>query len=164
MFEHMQKVREELLNTLNAVTDEQFNEKPASDQWSIGQVVDHLQKMENIVLKNLKESIPDAEEKVVEEKQLEIVTDRSRKVPAPDYVAPRSAPIDRVETITALEEARRDLTQFTELLKEDFDLTKRALKHPVLGELSVKQWIEFVGYHEKRHLLQIQEVKESISA
>jgi hypothetical protein len=33
------------------------------------------------------------------------------------------------------------------------------MKHPYLGELSLKQWVEFIGYHEKRHLLQLAEVK-----
>ncbi|MBS2970204.1 DinB family protein [Metabacillus sp. KIGAM252] len=164
MYEHMKKVREELLNTLNEVSNEEFNKKPSSDGWSVGQVVDHLQKMEKIVLESLKKSIHHAEDKTVEEKQLEIVTDRSRKVPAPDYVVPSPVPIDRVEVITALEEARRDLINFTELLAKDFDLTSRALKHPVLGELSIKQWVEFVGYHEERHLLQIKEAKEIIGA
>ncbi|AZB44123.1 DinB family protein [Bacillus sp. FJAT-42376] len=164
MFEHMQKVREELLNTVNTVSEEKFNEKPAQDEWSIAQVVDHLQKIENVLLESLKKSIHQAENKTVEEKQLEAVTDRTRKVPAPEHVSPGPVPIDRTETITALEEARRDLNNFTELLSKDFDLKTRSLRHPVLGEVSIKQWIEFVGYHEERHLLQIKEVKEKISA
>ncbi|MTH54807.1 DUF1569 domain-containing protein [Bacillus mangrovi] len=164
MFDHMQQVREDLLNTVNSITNEQFNTKPAPDEWSIGQVMDHLQKIEHAVLTNLKKSIQFAEEKTIEEKQLAVVTDRSHKVDAPEYTVPGPVPIDRIEAETALEEARRNLNHFAQLLAEDFDLSSKALKHPVLGELSIKQWIEFVGYHEERHLLQIHEIKERIGA
>ena len=42
------------------------------------------------------------------------------------------------------------------------DLEDKSVTHPVLGAMSVKQMIEFVGLHEKRHIGQIREIKQSI--
>jgi hypothetical protein len=39
-----------------------------------------------------------------------------------------------------------------------YDLTSNSGKHPAFGTISVAQWIEFIGLHEKRHLLQIREL------
>jgi hypothetical protein len=41
-------------------------------------------------------------------------------------------------------------------------LEKKSLPHPVFGPLNLKQWVEFVGQHEKRHLAQIEEIKEQL--
>ena len=32
----------------------------------------------------------------------------------------------------------------------------------VFGDMNLKQWIEFVGYHEERHMEQIHEIKEKL--
>ena len=39
-------------------------------------------------------------------------------------------------------------------------LAQRTYHHPVFGEMNLTQWILFVGLHEKRHLAQIEELKE----
>ena len=42
------------------------------------------------------------------------------------------------------------------------ELEAKGFNHPIFGLMSLKQWIPFVGYHEKRHILQIKEVKEKL--
>ena len=42
------------------------------------------------------------------------------------------------------------------------DLEQKSFPHPLFKELSLKQWIPFVGLHEKRHLLQIEELKSKL--
>ncbi|WP_373464670.1 DinB family protein [Bacillus sp. V2I10] len=66
--------------------------------------------------------------------------------------------IRKKELLSKLEESRRELINFAETAPVQA-LNEKAMKHPHLGELSLKQWVEFIGYHEKRHLLQIAEVK-----
>ncbi|MFY4775328.1 DinB family protein [Metabacillus sp. RGM 3146] len=160
MFEHMKEVRGELLNEVESVSEEEFHQKPEEGQWSIGQLVDHLQKIENVMTETFKRIAPSAEDKKVEEKNLVAVTDRSYKKDAPDSVAPGEEPINREEVIMALTEARRDLMAYVDML--DYDLSAKSLKHPVMGELSVKQWVEFIGYHEERHLNQLREIKQAV--
>ncbi|MCD7035857.1 DinB family protein [Metabacillus sp. GX 13764] len=160
MFEHMMRVREELLNELEEIPAEKFKEKPSSTEWSPSELADHLQKIEHVMTNTLKKIAANAEEKSLPEKNLEIITDRSNKREAPESVAPSEELMDKEHAITSLTEARRDLMTFADLI--EYDLTERALKHPVMGELSVKQWIEFIGYHEERHLKQLREIKHAI--
>lgn len=57
-----------------------------------------------------------------------------------------------------LDVVREQLTAVIASLKEeDFE---RVLPHPLFQELTVRQWIEFIGHHDKRHLSQIKEIKE----
>lgn len=162
MFEHMKEVRGELLNEVESVSEEKFHQKPEDGSWSVGQLVDHLQKIENVLTETFKQIAPSAEDRKAEEKNLEIVTDRSYKKAAPESVAPGEEPINREEVLMALTEARRDLMAYVDML--DFDLSAKSLKHPVMGELSVKQWVEFIGYHEERHLDQLREIKRAVQS
>ncbi|MFP3427108.1 DinB family protein, partial [Pseudoalteromonas sp. SIMBA_162] len=45
---------------------------------------------------------------------------------------------------------------------DQHDLENKAYPHPAFGRMRLSQWIPFVGYHERRHLLQIKEVKEKL--
>ncbi|WP_257349517.1 DinB family protein [Pseudalkalibacillus decolorationis] len=37
-------------------------------------------------------------------------------------------------------------------------LQKRSFAHPIFKEMQLAQWIEFIGYHERRHIKQIEEI------
>ncbi|MRX74096.1 DinB family protein [Bacillus lacus] len=163
MMEHMQSIREQLLAETADLSSEALNMKTIETQWSIGQVMHHIYLCECVITDTLKDQIQFAENKTVPEKDLSVVADRSRKVEAAAALVPTAEEIQREEILTQLEEARRDLLNFSNLLEREGSLEQKALKHPVMGNLSIKQWIEFVGYHEKRHLLQIQELKETLS-
>ncbi|USK36365.1 DinB family protein [Bacillus sp. F19] len=158
MLEHSQAVRSELLNEVKNMTDKQLNQKPSQDFWSPGQILQHLYLMERVITGGMKQVLMSGEKKEVTEKPLELVIDRSRKVPAPENLKPAEESYVKEELLLKLEESRRELINFAKTAPVQA-LNEKAMKHPHLGELSLKQWVEFIGYHEKRHLLQIAEVK-----
>ena len=162
MIATLQSIREEVLNEISDIPQESLNKRENGEKWSIGQVLDHLQRTERVVTKSAKYLMTKGEECTVTEKPLELIVDRSRKVKVPENIAPTNEAVDKLKAITLLEESRRDLINFVGTLPEDANLTNKAMKHPFMGDLSLKQWIEFIGYHEKRHLLQIREIKEAI--
>lgn len=158
MLEHSQAVRAELLIEVKNMTDEQFNQKPSQDVWSPGQILQHLYLMERVITGGMKQVLMSGEKKEISEKPLELVIDRSRKVHAPENLKPAEGTYVKEELLSKLEESRRELINFAETAPVQA-LKEKAMKHPYLGELSLKQWVEFIGYHEKRHLLQLAEVK-----
>ncbi|MDR0140119.1 DinB family protein [Metabacillus idriensis] len=160
MLEHSQAVRAELLDEVKNMTDEQLNQKPSQDVWSPGQILEHLYLMERVITGGMKQVLMSGEKKEVTEKPLELVIDRSRKVPAPENLKPAEGPYEKEELLSKLEDSRRELINFAETAPGQ-DLNEKAMKHPHLGDLSLKQWVEFIGYHEKRHLLQLSEVKSA---
>lgn len=160
MLVHSQSVRAELVNEVQNMTDEQLNQKPSQDVWSPAQILQHLYLMERVIIGGIKQVLMSGEKREATEKPLELVIDRSRKVPAPENLKPGDGPFQKETLLSKLEESRRELINFAETAPEHM-LNEQAMKHPHLGDLSLKQWVEFIGYHEKRHLLQITEVKSA---
>lgn len=160
MLEHSQAVRTELLNEVQNMTDVQLNQKPSQDVWSPAQILEHLYLMERVITGGIKQVLMSGEKREATEKPLELVVDRSRKVPAPENLEPGEGPFEKDAILSKLEESRRELINFAETAPEQM-LIEKSMKHPHLGDLSLKQWVEFIGYHEKRHLLQLSEVKST---
>lgn len=48
-----EKIRGELLNAVNGLSDEQLNAQPETGRWSIIQVLDHLYLMERAITKSI---------------------------------------------------------------------------------------------------------------
>lgn len=159
---HMLKVREGLLKSVESLTDQQINEAVAENTWTIAQNLEHLYLIEIVVAKGIKYAKSQAPYNVVKEKPIHLTVDRSRKVPAPSHLEPSAHFLTLDELKEKLTESRRKLLQIVMELTEQ-DRNEKSFEHPVFGMLSIQQWIEFVGFHEERHLLQIEEVKQLIS-
>lgn len=157
-----EKIREELLKTIEELTDEQLNEHPEEGRWSIIQVAEHLYLMEMAVVKGIADSLKDPQNTPSDAKPIHLAADRSVRVDAPAFLVPS-------EDYLKLEDVKRKLASSRERLvtvmsgADEKALSSKSFKHPVFGSLSLDQWTEFVGYHEKRHIQQIDELKGKLS-
>ncbi|MGG2091562.1 DinB family protein [Bacillus sp. S13(2024)] len=160
MLNDIQEIREELLQSVSGLTDEQLNEKQES-KWSIMQVLEHLYLTENLIVHKMKVVMASDEETNVENKSFRQATNRSHKFTAP----PSMTPSNEFSTFATIQEkllaSRTSLKEFLVNAEEE-KMLKRSLPHPVFGSLNVKQWVEFIGLHEKRHLAQIEEIKQEL--
>lgn len=156
------QARTALLATLDGVTDEAFNQKPAPEAWSLKQIFEHLYLMESAVAKMVETEMTSGREQEVKKRRIEATVDRSIKVSAPEFVLPTDtvATIDEIKEklMTSHEALHTVANQFTEA-----ELAKKATKHPAFGDLGLDQWIPFVGYHEMRHHEQVNEVKAALN-
>jgi hypothetical protein len=161
LMEENDKIRAAVLDSVNGLSDEQLNQRLNHDKWTIAQVLVHLYLLERGLSKWIPDALSKGEEQIVDKKPIYLVPDRSKKVKAPANFEPR----DQFYTLDA---ARTQLVQSREALNEalagvaEVELEKRALAHPVFGPLNLKQWVELVGLHEKRHLEQIEELKQEL--
>jgi hypothetical protein len=155
--DHNKEIREEVLQSVLGLTDTQLNEKPTG-KWSIMQVLEHLYLLERLVVHQMSKVMLSDEETAIEDKPINRVIDRTNKFEAPSYVTPS----DDFTTFTTIEEKLLKSRSALEAFLVDADeekMLKRSIKNPVLGPLNLKQWVEFIGWHEKRHLAQIEEIK-----
>lgn len=159
--EHNVKVRENLLKSVDPLTDQQLNESVAEGVWTIAQNLEHLYLMEMTIAKGIKHAQSQEENQTVKEKPIHLTVDRSTKVPAPAHLEPSTEFQTLNDLKNKLLQSREVLLQTIEGLSEQ-DLNEKSFKHPVFGTLSIHQWVSFVGYHEERHLLQIEEVKQQL--
>ncbi|MCK1992749.1 DinB family protein [Peribacillus muralis] len=156
-----EKIREEILNTVNGLSDEQLNAHPEEGRWSIIQVLDHLYLMERAITKSIADKLKSDERVPAVDKPIELTVNRDVKVEAPSYVVPSDSFQTLDEVKDKLAESRSAFVQLVDNADEN-DLEQKSFPHPLFKDLSLKQWIPFVGFHEKRHLLQIEELKSKL--
>jgi hypothetical protein len=156
-----EKIRGELLNAVNGLSDEQLNAQPETGRWSIIQVLDHLYLMERAITKSISDKLKSDESIPAVDKPIELTLNRKMKVQAPPFVTPSESYQTLSEVKEKLSESRKAFVHVVDHAKE-IDLEQKSFTHPLFKDLSLKQWIPFVGLHEKRHLLQIEELKAKL--
>lgn len=156
-----EQAREKLWNEVEGLSDEDLNKKPAADVWSIKQVLEHLYLMEGAITQTIKYQLKEGETQKIEDKPIELSTNRDVKVDAPDFAVPGDDFLTLLELKQRLAGTHEGLKELVRETDEDL-LESKAYPHPAFGDLSLKQYIPFVGYHELRHLDQIKEVKEQL--
>jgi uncharacterized damage-inducible protein DinB len=159
--EQNKSIRSELLNSVSHLSDEQLNRKVDEGSWTIMQVLHHLYLMEGSVAKTIQSIVEKGEKQQVDPKPIELTVNRSKKVEAPSFVEPDKGFITLEEIKEKLKESRNALLQVAESNNKD-ELKEKAYPHPAFGLLSLEQWVPFIGYHEKRHLEQIEELKAKL--
>lgn len=153
-------IRNELLNEIDSLTDKQLNLRSSEDKWSVSQVIRHLIIMDEAMLPALRKAVQEESERVTE-KNLDFVLDRTNKIKSP-LPEPSTEFISKEDLLKAANHARTPLLEF---INEFIDLTvieDKSMIHPVFGRMSIKQMVEFIGLHEKRHIEQIKEIKERV--
>lgn len=156
-----EKIRGELLNAVNGLSDEQLNAQSETGRWSIIQVLDHLYLMERAITKSISDKLKSDESIPAVDKPIELTLSRKMKVQAPPFVTPSESYQTLSEVKEKLSESRKAFVHVVDHAKE-IDLEQKSFPHPLFKDLSLKQWILFVGLHEKRHLLQIEELKAKL--
>src|SRR5699024_9191397 len=148
-------------NSVRDVHHEQFNQKPAEDEWSIKQILEHLYLMEGANANNIERQLASGKEKEAKKRPIELTVDRTTKVKAPNEFQPtddEASIIEKEEKLETTHQAwQKNANEYSEAT-----LAKKAMTHPAFGNMSLDQWVTFVGYHEDRHTKQIEEVKEKL--
>jgi hypothetical protein len=153
--------RDTLLAEVNDISDEVLNQRPDEKNWSIKQVLEHLFLMEGAIVKTIEDQLANGEEADTEPKPIELTVNREQKVEAPGFATPTDDFATLEEVKLKLAASHNGLLKLVEKA-DPGNLARKAFPHPVFGSMSLKQWIPFIGWHEKRHTLQIREVKEAL--
>ncbi len=161
ILENNKKVREELWQAIDGLTDELLNVVVEEGKWTIAQVLEHLYLTEKIIVRSFSQAQQITEENPVKLKKVQAIVDRSQKINAPKFLVPTSEYQTLEQLKGKLEKSRESLEKFIEEVSEN-DLKGKFMPHPFFGNLALNQWVEFLCYHEKRHIAQIEELKEAL--
>jgi hypothetical protein len=153
-------VRKELLIEVDDLSDKQLNKQLSADKWSVSQVIRHLIFMDEIILPSLKKAVQQESKKAME-KNLDFVLDRTKKVKSP-LPEPATEFISKKELLKNLTHARTPLLEYINEIIDESVIEDKSMIHPLFGPMSIIQMIEFIGLHEKRHIEQIKELKDSL--
>lgn len=166
LLDHLAKSSQEFLASVEGLSPEQWNYKAGPDRWSIANCAEHIAASEDFIRGMVENNVltteptPDrvAARKPLDEKVLQMITDRSFKAQAPEPLRPTSRFGSPQGAVNHFEESRAETVT---LAKSRDDLRERAAEHPAFKELDAYQWLLFLSGHTLRHTAQIQEVKAS---
>ena len=170
IYDDLDDTRARLVGAVEPLTAEQQSFRPSPERWSVAEIVEHLSIVEGRVarllgglLGKLGPEAARAEGSPVEPVTIARFVERSltEKYAAPDEIRPKGAPLS--DSLCALRDSRAALRNLRERV-ERVDGTRTRFPHPVWGPLDLYQWLAFVGAHERRHLAQIEALKETMNA
>jgi uncharacterized damage-inducible protein DinB len=165
----LERTRTALLETIAAVPADAAATVPAPGTWSVAEIVEHLQIVEDGIGRRLGQLAKQAELLGAETESTSVLGAldrfslrvRSRAIKAPAGVTPTGVRT-LSESIAALGISRARLL---ELLRRVSGRALSELKapHPLIGPLDFYQWLLFLAQHEERHAAQIRETLSRLS-
>jgi hypothetical protein len=162
---YLTETKADLILSTQGLSDAQWRHKPAAEQWSIAECVEHLGIVEEFLLQKL-QGMASAPAATAEElalaagKEDRIIKDspaRQRKVKGPPVMMPKGGEPDVV--LARFVDARERVIAYAAATGDP--LRTRLFPHMVFGPLDGFQWLIFLAAHCDRHRRQMEEVKAS---
>ncbi len=160
--------RAALLASVDRVATHDRDRRPGTDRWSVAEVLEHLATVERGIVKLITlrgRDQPTAETEAaqpLDEGRISHLRSRTERRTAPERVKP-SGTVSAEDALRTLGETRASLRDAA-VAADPASLDACTHKHPVLGTLTLRDWIHFVAHHEARHCEQIGEIADSLEA
>lgn len=160
--QQLKETRVELLGILTGLSGDQLNQQKDLNSWSISQVCQHLYITEELYIVAIKKGLRSKEESYIENKPVEFLLDRSKKLEAPDIAKPTDEFLEYQEIIEKLNNSRQKLIELLNTVEDPSVLSRRHFTHPVFKEMLLMDWLKSLYLHEQRHIKQIKEIIDGL--
>ena len=158
--------RAALMANVSRVPEQDRDRRPSPDRWSVAEVLEHLAMVERGVAKLIarrgrQSPAPDQlPAQPLDEERVAKLRDRERRLEVPDFVRPAGT-LSYADAARALEETRAGLRQAV-VDADPASLDGYTYPHPVLGPITLRDWVHFVAHHEARHAAQVAEIADAL--
>jgi len=160
---YLEETRDDLQATINGLTEDQFNFKPAADKWSIKECLQHIAASEAALwqmcdgaLKAPANPEKRSEIKVTDEQLMKMISDRSTKRQTIDPLKPENSTYTTaLDAANAFKASREKLIKYVKNSKDDM---RNHVAETPLGAIDAYQIVLFIGAHSNRHTQQMAEV------
>ncbi|MCF6410385.1 DinB family protein [Pseudalkalibacillus salsuginis] len=150
--------RKELMGVIDEIPEDLVHSRVSVNSWSVLEILEHLVLIEKVITKQCEHLICQGVDTETPDHPVYRSGKRYPVVEAPEYVRPIGRYRSMDEAKIALQQSRNKLIQVLEDIEDPTLLERRAFSHPVFGPMKLTQWIDFIGYHERRHIDQIKEI------
>jgi hypothetical protein len=152
---------QDLINTISAFKDEQFNLVPFEGSWTPAQVAEHLVKCTSAVPDEHTQSTSRPYDEMVKPIG-DIFLNFTIKLQSPDFGLPGNSPQEKtamLETFRGIKAHLEDTARTTDLEATcvDFEL-------PTMGTLTRYEWLKFFIFHTRRHTRQLKNILISVNS
>jgi len=172
LIEHLEETRAALLDAVRHVAPDGRDARPGDGRWTVGEVLDHVSRVEGGYARLLTKRVSDARAKgIASEAETSSIlgsvesgplVDRGRRLQAPEIVVPREG-ATVAEGLAALE-GTRAAVRAALVDASGLALGTLTQQHPYFGALNMYQWGVFLGFHDLRHAEQIREIGHTAPA
>lgn len=163
-FDALEKQRQQLLQRISSLNDEQLNKIPAADKWSINQIIFHVILAEELSYKSIKAKVISSKDfqkasamSFVRSALLKLFLRSSKKFKAPLIVSEPPLKSNLSDLIIKWEEVRLLMKELLESLPPHL-LNKYIYKHPAAGKMNIYGGLDFMYEHTRRHETQISRI------
>lgn len=158
-----QQVTEEFISLIDSLDENELNTKPEAEDWSPGQIGDHILKSYasvEIMVGRTESTHRQPDEKVSTIKN--IFTDFTIRMKSPQAILPSEKRLDKHRLLKNL----RDRTAQISTIIKTKNLSDICVDFiiPEYGAFTVLEWAWFNTYHTLRHLHQLKNVIQSIKS
>lgn len=170
LLDYAQLQRAALFAAVSLIPEPLRDRRVDAESWSAAEVLEHLHRVEDGIARLLARSLERAKAAGLEPEDevrsllgsLDVLrlTDRRRRVRAPEMVMPRGE-LTAAQGMAALKESRRALVSALGA-GDGLALGRITHAHPLYGPLNLYQWVLFVGQHEARHAGQLQDLAREL--
>jgi hypothetical protein len=155
--------RDALVASAAGLSDEHAKVRPALDQWSVLECVEHVAFVEDGLFTLLNTRLVPTEpsgDRSRETLFLHGATNRARKFVAPEQAHPTGRFPTLAEALEKFRQARARSTEYVENC--ELDLRAHTAPHPVLGPVTGQEFLIVLALHPARHAVQIREVRSTL--
>ena len=160
------ETKQKLLKVVKGLSDEQLKWKASDSSWSIADCIEHLALSEKVIsdraYNSLKEEANPARRAEIKNKDEEVitwVTNRGKKLKAPEPLRPTGQFGSTEEALKVFVERRDKNMEYFKSTQDD--LRNHFVTHAILGTLDAYQMLIYMIGHTERHTAQIEEIMQS---
>lgn len=171
IFTSIDETRARFFERMGSLGAGQEASRADAEAWSVGEIVEHLSLVEKQIIKLTTLMLMKAEsggaqasaDGRIEPLSLDKIIERSQreKYQAPETARP-SGSVSIADSLSVMRGSREALHGLRPRL-EAANLASVSYPHPVFGALNLYEWLVMIGFHEERHLRQIEAALASSS-
>jgi hypothetical protein len=152
------EAKSEFLKALDLFGQDNINTVPFEGSWTGGQVAEHILKSVSGILETLNGPSNPTERNPEEHVKMlgEVFLNMDIKMKSPGFIIPSDSPNDKsflraslAKTFDGIEEAAG---------KSNITETCTTFEMPTVGLLTKIEWIQFAGFHTRRHAQQLKNI------
>lgn len=150
-----------IIEKVAALSQSEINKVPFNGSWTAAQVIEHLCKSDQAMIKVLNGPVQPTSRPPDEmvDNLRGIFLDFSTKLPSPEFIIPTNETFDKENLIGAFKAGRAEIGKAIQTL----NLTEM-VHMPIFGKPTRLEIIAFVIFHTMRHTNQVKNITEKLVA
>jgi uncharacterized damage-inducible protein DinB len=167
VFDHMDGVRDQFTARVRELDETRHGARPDEKTWCVAELVEHLSITEKSITGVVERLLVKSEEigappaaggllAVPAKFPSAVRRIDGHKAEAPARIKPQGG-VPVGDSLASLEASREHIRSLRSRM-EAVDLSEAKFPHPMLGDLTLPQWLVFISEHEARHAAQMENI------